>query len=86
MEHFGKLNVFLSQVISGNFQLPFCLIPQLRHYANLGKQFFGGQNISLLVVTAIPQVIRMTKDAAIHFSAMPSIQGSATHDGESLQG
>lgn len=66
---------FLRQVISENFQLP--SISQLGHYWNLGKQFFGGQSISLLVVTAIPQVIRMTKDAAVRFSATPSTQGSA---------
>lgn len=81
MEYFCKLNVVLRQIISlRKFPTPLLFISQLRHYWNFSKQFFGRQNTSLLVATAIPQVIKMTKDAAIHFSAVPSTQGSAAPD------
>lgn len=78
MEYFHKLDVFLRQVISlREFPTPLRFVSQLRHYWNFGKQFFGGQNISLLVAATIPQVIKMTKDTAIRFSAVPSTQSSA---------
>lgn len=81
MEYFCKLNVFLRQVISlTEFPTPLLFISQLRHYWNFGKQFFGGQNIGLLVTTAISQDIKMSKDAAIYFLAVASNQGSASPD------
>ena len=67
---FANWVFFLRQVLSENFQLPsWTSTSQLGHYWNLRRQFFVRQNISHLAAASTPQVVIMTKDAIIHFSA-----------------